>query len=488
MTLFRKLLSTFLLTLLIGVPWANAQVLLTENELIKRAKKTTPRSQQIQAQKQGAAAENFATRSQYDPKVDASYSYASSREDAIIQFAPVFQPQKLMNIGVSKNTSLGAKVSTNLFSQQISAPRVGINNATQVGVQLGLEIDIWKNIMGRLDRSQLQSASLNKQISDLKAEIDQHGFVLDMRKVFWSLIANEVSLNLSKQLVKTAEQQLNESKRKLREGLGDSGDVARNQAQLQSRESSVLVFSYQKEILISQLRSMIPELQSLPFTINRLEARDMEGRAQQCMAQIASQKKLNTNFSRYSEITALLDSKKEHDLRVARATDSFDVKLQAQYQASGVNGSYSDAYDRLTDEFKNGYQVGVALKIPLGGDITRSREARVSATQSQILSQKESLSLQLKAEHEKIQRAMTLLIKASESQTATIKNLEKSLNRTKRKYKQARVSLNTFILEQDNLFSSQLQLIDTKRQILHLLLDYFKVFSKHPCEINGAQA
>lgn len=475
------------LSLLLHPLTSSAQMLLTEKEIIKMAKKTSPRAQQIESQKQAITAQQYAIKSQYDPKLDAGYSYAASNENPIFQFAFVYKPQKLANLGVTQKTSLGTTVRTNVFSQQLSTADGFLNNATQVGVQLGVEIDIWKNILGRLDRSQLNSIKLSKKITDLQSNIDKHAFVIDVRKTFWTLIANQVSLDLSEQLVKTAKQQLAESKRKLREGLGDSGDIARNQAQLQSRESSALIFAYQKEVLMAQLRSMLPSLDATTFIVNGREALDMEIKSKQCMGMIATQPKLNTEYSRFDDIVGLLDEKQSHDLRVARATDSFDVKLKAQYQATGVDDSHNAAYDRLNDNFRNGYQVGVALNIPLGGDLERSRKAQVMATQNQLDAQKNKMSLQLGAEHQKIQRAITVLIKGSESQAATVESLKKSLKRTRRKYKQARVSLNTYILEQDNLFSSELQLIETKRQILLLLLDYFKVFSKHPCQINVAQ-
>ena len=469
-------------------PSAHSQVLLNEFQIIKWAKEGSPVEQGIEATQKAAEAKTYAVKSQFDPKLSTSYTYASSKEQAIIQFIPVFRPQKIFNLGVSQKTSLGTNITASTFSQQISTADGFINNATQVGVQLGLEIDIWKNFFGRLDRAQLRSAKLNKQVNDLQAKINKRSFIVDIRKVYWSLIANQLSLDLSKELVKTAKQQLSESKRKLREGLGDSGDVSRNQAQLSSRESSVMFFSYQKELLLAQLKSQLPSLKNKVVTVNSREVIDMERKARQCVAQIAVSQKVNLKQTDYDDIVGLLQQQEDNELKVANATDSIDLKLTGQYQASGVSDSHSNAYRQLDEQFLNGYQVGVALKVPFGGDLRRSREAQVAATQARFDSQKNSLSLGVHAEHQKIQNAMKLILEASRSQAATVENLKKSLKRTKRKYKQARVSLNAYILEQDTLFNSELQLIDTKRQILHLLLDYFKVFTNHPCEINGAQS
>ena len=454
-----------------------------EMTLIRMAKTENPSISNINAQMANAVADQAMTQSEFDPKLSGSYSYASSREDAIIQFFPVFRPQKNMQIGLEQKISYGATVKTGVFSQQLNTADGFINNATQVGAQLGVEIDIWKNFLGRLDRSQLQSKKISRQVSELQSQINKRSFVLDVRKVYWSLVAIENSLDLSKQLVTTAKKQLRDSKKRNREGLSDRGDIARNQAQLQSRESSVLFFSYQRELLISQLRSLLPGLSRQDVRISR-NIGGIEQKVRRCVGMIAINKELQTQHTDYDEIVKLLNDQKEHELRVAGATDSLDIKLQAQYQTSGVSESHSEAFDRLTDDFKNGYQVGVAVNIPLGGDLSKSRSSRVAAIDHRMSAQKQQIDLLLMAEHRKNRKAMKLLTTALSSQSETVKSLTKSLKSTERKYRQARVSLNSYILEQDNLFNMQLQTIDTKRQVMHFLLDYFKTFSKHPCEVN----
>ena len=483
----KQLLSLPVILILLVNSHTQAQFLMNEKQIIKMAQEETPRLQQIKAEQERLNAEKFSVQSQFDPKISGGYNYFSSNESAIIQFAPVFKPQKLANLGVEQKTSLGTTVRAGAYSNQISTANGLINNATQVGVQFGLDIDIWKNFLGRLDRSQLNSVKAQKKASDFKSQIDQHSFVLDIRKIYWALIANELSLDLSKQLVKTASQQLNESQRKIREGLGDSGDVARNKAQLQSRETSVLFFSFQKEQYLAQLKSMIPALTGKTLTLNKREVIDMEKLAKQCMTEIISANQLNTSYSKFDDIIALLEDRQSHDLKIATASDSLDLKLLAGYQASGVDNSHQEAMDRLNTNFRNGYQVGVQLQLPIGGDTRRAREAQTAATRYKYQSQIRGLQLQMNAEYEKMKSALVLLVKATESQGDTVASLQTSLKRTKRKFKQARVSLNTFILEQDNLFNSELQLIDTKRRVLHLLLDYFKVFTEHPCQINTTQ-
>lgn len=483
--LFHKSPLFFCFSLVILITCSSpAQSILTESQLIALAQKENPRFLQIEANNQSIKGQQFATKSQFDPQLNSTYSYSASNEQAIIQFAPVFKPQKIFNVGISQQTSLGADFKFQGFSQQISTANGFINNATQTGIQLGVEIDLWKNFLGSLDRAQLESARLGKEVSDLQSEIDRHSYILEIRKLYWTLAANQLSLELSEELVKTAQTQVKDAKNKLKEGLGDPGDVARNKGQLQGRDSAALFYAYQKEILISQLKSQIPSLSGKEVVIDSKLTSSMENRARTCVAQIASQKTIPVEYSKFDEVVALLDEQMKKDLMISENTDTIDFKLQAQYQASGVDQSHGEAYQELVDRFRNGYQVGASLRVPLGGELKQSRQAQVNATVAKYEAQKQSLSLNLKAEYEKMVRAMNLLVKASQSQDATIKSLRTSLKSTKKKFRQARVSLNTYILEQDNLFNSELQLIETKRQILHLVLDFFKIFNQYPCSIN----
>ena len=477
--------------IIIASPLAQAKVLLDEKALIKMAEKETPSTKIIAAQQQSAAALDSLTQDRFNPKFSATYNYASSREDAIIQFAPVFRPQKNFQVGIQKQFSLGMKVNTGVFGQQLSTADGFINNATQVGAQLGLEIDLWKNFLGRLDRAELQSKKLNREISTLQSQIDKHSFLIDIRKAYWAMVANELSLNLSKQLVQSAKKQLAVSKRRARDGAADKGDVSRNQAQVQSRESAILFFSYQREVYFAHLKSLLPDLADKEIQVSMAARSSMEQKAKACMDSITKMNSIDSGFSQYTKIISLLDQRSHQENRLAQSTDSMDIKLMGQYQASGVDNNHDTAYERFTDQFKNGYQVGVAVTIPIGSDLRKARESRVLAVNNQITAQKERLDLQLRSEHQKVRKALSLLSQALKSQGGTVKSLSQSLKQTQRKYRQARVPLNTLILEQDNLFNAQLQEIDTKKQILHLLLDYFKVFPQHPCQVNtkmGAQS
>jgi hypothetical protein len=54
----------------------------------------------------------------------------------------------------------------------------------------------------------------------------------------------------------------------------------------------------------------------------------------------------------------------------------------------------------------------------------------------------------------------------------------------RKKYQQARASVNDLVQDQDALLSSELITIDTKLAVLNVILDYLAVYTETPCDFN----
>ncbi len=460
------------------------QVLLTEKKLMTLASDNTPSLMALDAQQAGAQAALDGENVKYDSVVSMSFNYDSSRENAIMPFALVFQPQTLAQAMVQKKLTHGIAVQAGVFGQQMSTADRFIDNATQVGTRVGVEFDLWKNFLGRIDRSEYQSTALQKEITELQTNVSRKNYFIEIRKAYWSLVANELSSELSQELIKTAERQYRQARKQVQEGVGDRGDVQRSFAQVQARKTSLLQFEYQKENLLTYLRAMIPKLPKSTITVDAKNIVKTEEATLMCLTSILSLEKVNDQHSSLGTIISKLGDQKKWELKKTEAVDDIDVKLVAEYQASGVDNKYSKAVENYSDDYRDGYKVGLQVQIPLGSQRSNLKKSQLRATQARLDAESYSLRLQLDAEHKKIREGIRLLKLALDSQSKTVQSLNLSLNSTKRKYQQARVPLNTYILEQDNLFNTKLLVINTRLQILHLLLDYFKVFTNHPCPLN----
>jgi hypothetical protein len=82
--------------------------------------------------------------------------------------------------------------------------------------------------------------------------------------------------------------------------------------------------------------------------------------------------------------------------------------------------------------------------------------------------------------HQELVRSVELLNQAILAQKITTEQLKRRLLIMRKKYEQARVSLNDIINDQDALLNSELSTIQTRLQLINLLFDYFAtIFQKY---------
>ena len=90
----------------------------------------------------------------------------------------------------------------------------------------------------------------------------------------------------------------------------------------------------------------------------------------------------------------------------------------------------------------------------------------------------------LNSQHQFINQSIAYLLAAIQSQGVSKKNLEIRVADVKRKYRQGRISVTEYIVDQDNLLQTELQIIETKYLVVKTLLDYLSIFTHTPCAFN----
>ena len=343
---------------------------------------------------------------------------------------------------------------------------------------------IGHNFFGRVDRFKLREKQFAEKKADIQAKLNSKEFEMNLRKLYWSLVANQLSLDLSQQLVKSAKVQLNDAKKRSRAGAADSGDIARSRAQLLSRESSVYLFQYEKEQLEFELKKLVPAVVDKQFSVSPNGIDDAIRGVLACVKTITMDKNGRPDYSSYYSVIDLTQQQYEAERKQAEATGDWDVKLMAGLRASGVDAGYTASRDEFMNDPRDGHSVGLQISIPLEGDIRDAEVAQKRVVENKFKSEIRSLELQVEETHKQVSKSLVLLQEAAVALNSNVENLETSLKSTKRKYRQARVSINEMIIEQDQLFSSQLNEIATKLQVIHALYEYFKVYNSHPCPMN----
>jgi outer membrane protein TolC len=188
--------------------------------------------------------------------------------------------------------------------------------------------------------------------------------------------------------------------------------------------------------------------------------------------------------SDYTEMINLLKEEKRNSLVQARTTGDWDLKLQGAYQQNAVAAGYSDSRELFFDQPKDAFQVGLQLTVPLGSARSKAEKHAVLQTQMGYDSKIREIEKLLHTQHERALKSLSLLEAAVGTQDMSVKSLRTSVDSAKRKYSQARISQVEYILEQDKLFSTEVDTIQSRLLIINEVLDYLKVFNKQHCKFN----
>ena len=287
---FMKLLAMSSLTLSFNL--FGATLNLSESMLIEMSKKGSPQLDQIQAAFLGAELASTQGLEKYAPELFGQGLYKKTNEKALTTFQPVFSPIKSAQLGVRKSFSQGFDTSAYLETDQRSAqiPSGGsLKNVTSTTLVFKAQMDIWKNLLGKMSKRELESAELDKKRAEIEKDIQTKAFNIALRRVYWSLVANKESFLVLDSLLKTAAQQSREAKERQRNAVAEADEVARYEAQLASRQAAQHYLEFQREILIKQLRSLLPELSASEIVLENYDLNKAINEVLVCTTSIGQQ-------------------------------------------------------------------------------------------------------------------------------------------------------------------------------------------------------
>ncbi|MFN8846132.1 MAG: TolC family protein [Bdellovibrionales bacterium] len=442
----------------------------------------------VQKQEQAGSAQVQLTESlnqeKYQARAYTQYNFSRSSEKPLIVFNPVLSPSENWRAGVEKKVSYGVNLRAEVFGTQFTTQDQSFKNVTQTGTRVGAEVDLWKNLFGKFDRADLKSLQSQKERAKLQEELNLKKQEMEFRKVYWSLVALQQSIELSEGLVSSAEKQLADASDRQRVGVADKAEVARTKALLESRKSSLLLFEYEKEKLLQVFEKNFENFVSSDWALPVDEQRTALPLMQQCIDKIQSQKTVDSKSTSLSQILMLLKNETENEIKKAQLHAGPDLSLQAQYQTSGVSNSYEQARQDLDNRDRSGYALGVMLSIPLGDTQSKSEKTLLTAKKNALEAQIQYLENDIQSTHESMLKSLDLLNRGLKNQTDNAENMKISFSEIQKKYRQGRVPLTNLIFEQDSFFQSQLQVIEIQKQVALAVLDYFSVFNNFSCSWN----
>lgn len=480
----RSLYIVFVLLFFILASRAETEkvIYIDESALSEALKENPPTVDQINAAFYGAQVKEKQVDDQFNTNLSASADYYNTEEKQFATFIPVTSPVRNYDVKISRNFSSGVTVGIRGFSEQFSNNFV--SDASTTGVSLQLGINLWKDLLSKRTRSQLEQAQEGSTQAKWQKEIALAEFKNSVRKIYWNMVANEEALKISEGLLKSSIRQVEEAKKRLKNNIADSGEVARYQSQVAARKANIISLKYEKASIIKALKELIPsyamsEIKLKPYSIDGTVTSVLA-----CTQVIASEGMPPMQFTKYDEIVSSLERQESLEKRVNDSYDDIDLQFQSEYGYKGRANSASDAYSDLGSDGRKNYAVGLTLSIPLESKKKTTREILQKATKLRFRSQKQRELAKVKAFHTQTVQQIALLREIIRNQKDNTKYLGVSLKTSKKKYNQARLTVEQLVQEQDAYLQSNLDEIRTKLAVINTIFDYLSVYTDTPCDLN----
>jgi len=204
----------------------------------------------------------------------------------------------------------------------------------------------------------------------------------------------------------------------------------------------------------------------------------------QCTSTISKLNGAPLEFTPYDDIARLQKEQLLNKQKVNNAHSGLDVKLISEYKYTGKAQGADKSWDEFSNDKRKGYSIGVGISIPLEGKRSTTEDVKKAVDEKLYLAQADLSASKVSSVHLQVLRSIQLLSEVMKNQKENTKQLEISLRTSKKKFNQARLTVQQLVQEQDQYLQSNLDEIQTQLNVINTLLDYFSVFTQTPCGIN----
>ncbi len=456
---------------------------INEQLLVDWARKSSYSKSRIELGKLQALNEEKKFNENFIYNFGSELSYVNTEEKPFTNFAPVTTPVKNFEVRLEKATRRGIGLETRAFSNQLT--NNFYKHGTTSGVGIRIKADLYKDILGSLTKKQEKSLSLQKKIAIEEAKINEQAFVSNVRKLYWSLVSVNESLNISKALLETAKKLERDTGARFKSKIADKDELTRIRSQVQTRQGQIYILEYDRSNIIKQIRNLFPD--QLNEKTVKLAPYDIEQTVKDvlaCSAKISSKAKIPYEDTNYDDILAYLESNLTTQLAINEKHDDPEVALMADATYLGKDFGYSESIDNFTDDSQAGITLGLTVNIPLGKEKKDTKAIQKEILTKTNIAKYKEIQGRLGAFHTETVNSINVLYKVIDAQERNTKLLNETFKISNGKFKQARINARNLLQDEDSLLQSNLNEINTKYNVIATIIDYFSVYGSTACIIN----
>ncbi len=473
--------SVICITLLSASLLSAEEYALTEKSIVELAK-DSPQSQSIGASLEAADFNRLRANDAYDFTLNANGRVFKSDETQVVGSFPPVSSSKVFNIDITRPTKYGFSVGVGHEAEFSRIKSFGDLKKRTYFAELS--IDLFKDFLGRNSKSHIKDAKLGYEVAQIENKINMKKQRLNFRKIFWSYVAAKESKDFASQLLDSSKRQLRTTRKKYKNDVADSSDIARFKSQLNEREAQMNGFIRAMKRTELGIRELLPQLSNKEFVLGNYNSEETLKKFYSCLGLIEKEKDTPLRYTLIDDLVKLKEKQLAARTKTISTYSDIDIKLQGQIGLVGAGNKIDQADRNLKDQKNNFSTIGLNISMPLGGKKRVTEKKQLSLEKMNFEAEARTLQARMNALHITFLQNIELVNSIVKSRSNNSNDLKKVLNNARKKYGQARISSFQLLQEEDRYLSNAIQLINAKRDMIHLLFDYLSVFSEFSCPMS----
>lgn len=464
----------------------NEEIILNDEILKELIKNNNPTIENINTIYQQDVINELSFKDNYNYKMYGNVDYFKTTDNWTTFDNSGTNNETNFDIGVEKNTMYGisGKISINDTNGNYYISSSGNRNTNRSAISLTYSMDLWKNFLGYTTLSKNLNIQTNKKQSFIKTYIEKNKFYYSLRSIYWKIVIKNKELNFYEDMIKQAEKNLSNVRKRYKTHIADAGDLSKAKANVNLRKTQYKNIEIQIEDLKKSLMYNLPELMSRNFVINTMDLTDTFSHIMSCNRNIYKSSYEYKQLSSYSDYVQLMDKSIDTELKTLERESDFDVKLNMSASFRGTDKDFDSSYNDLGNFDRNDYYVGLNITKNLGDNSNDLKAEKIKLAKMNYNYNKKSTLANMNSFYNSYESIMKNMFNSLNNLHSYKKNIENSLNNSRKKYNQGRLSLNDLITDEDSLVDANIQLIDMEGVIIDTILQYLSIFDKTDCFFN----
>ena len=451
---------------------------LNKENIINEAKNNSAAIENIKAQFLASKLDKSQYLEDFQPNLTADAKYFKTNERNFIEYAPVVSPISNFSIGAKKNFVSGFSFGLYNNIEKRKYDKFGSDAYNYVSIEFTM--DLYKNLFGKNSKSKISYLKYQEDLAKIQKEIDTEIFLISVFRKYLEILLNHEAIKISQQILENYKVQEMDMKMRYKDGIADLSDVKRSSSQVSMQNVNILNLLNKEELLFLDLRNLLPSISGKNIKISDYDIKNYDNYFSRIISIISSNNSVPLNYTKYDDVIKILYKSYKKEMNFTNNYDDLDLEFYSSYNHFGNNSTNKKALQDLNKDPRVSYETGLRLNIPLGNKKTDSKDTMILAQKSAFLAKKRQDMAKIESYHLQSISNIAILRKSQKFQKQNSINLKEISMLSKKKYKQARISIRDLIDDQDLYFQSILKELEIKEIAINQILDYMIIFTKTP--------